>query len=101
MSMRRSASSPTLSGVEEGLEVWVATRPLACKLPHVPEALQKGLLHDIGCECIVSRTVFVAVVCPLQRHFQRRSRVGDGSRRPSGFCALILAAVTLRSRTRV
>ena len=48
--MRRSASTPTLSGADEGLEVYVATRPLACKLPHVPAALQNGLLRDIGCE---------------------------------------------------
>lgn len=47
--MRRSASSPTLSSAEE-LEVYVATRALQCKLPHVPEALKNGLLRDIGCQ---------------------------------------------------
>ncbi len=54
MSMRRSVSTPTLSGAaaDEGLEVYVATRPLACKLPHVPERLQKGVLRDIGCASV-------------------------------------------------
>lgn len=50
MPMRRSASTPTLSSADEGLEVYVATRALQCKLPHVPEALKNGLLRDIGCQ---------------------------------------------------
>jgi hypothetical protein len=50
--MRRSASTPTLSSADEAcaLEVYVATRALQCKLPHVPEALKDGLLRDIGCQ---------------------------------------------------
>lgn len=51
--MRRSASTPTFtssSSADEGLEVFVATRPLQCKLPHVPEGLNNGLLRDIGCQ---------------------------------------------------
>jgi hypothetical protein len=52
MSMRRNASTPTLSSADEAcaLEVYVATRALQCKLPHVPEALKDGLLRDIGCQ---------------------------------------------------
>ena len=50
--MRRSASTPTFSSADEAcaLEVYVATRALQCKLPHVPEALKDGLLRDIGCQ---------------------------------------------------
>lgn len=46
--LRRSASDPQLS-CSQPLEVFVATRPLMTKLPHVPERLQAGLLADVGC----------------------------------------------------
>lgn len=46
--LRRSASDPQLSCAQP-LEVFVATRPLMTKLPHVPEHLQAGLLADVGC----------------------------------------------------
>mmetsp|Transcript_13855 Transcript_13855/g.41844 ORF Transcript_13855/g.41844 Transcript_13855/m.41844 type:complete len:429 (-) Transcript_13855:3288-4574(-) len=46
--MRRSASTPELTS-SQPLEVYVATRPLLTKLPHVPEHLQTGLLRDVGC----------------------------------------------------
>lgn len=46
--LRRSASDPKLS-CSQPLEVFVATRPLLTKLPHVPQHLQAGLLADVGC----------------------------------------------------
>lgn len=46
--LRRSASDPKLS-CSQPLEVFVATRPLMTKLPHVSEHLQAGLLADLGC----------------------------------------------------